>query len=226
MRAQGLPVAMISRENVGRNQQGITMQPKNRMCKTACYWLLLGYLGLTLGLSRAVAAQDIKGCETVGFAKKRALGYSPEELKRRLEHDPRDTDALLNLGLHLEERGQLQEAYSLHRKAIETAPNCYLGYLFAGMAAERIGREAQEEAERAVRMALSLNPDIQGDPNVQGFIHRHPALRARSERDADPESESFSLPSLILRQPFLIGIGVGILIAAPLVYFARRRKVS
>jgi tetratricopeptide (TPR) repeat protein len=171
----------------------------------------------------SVFAQDEKGCEGVGFAKPPFSQYSPENLRKRIERDPKDVNALIHLGTHLEERDQLRQAEALYDRAIQAKPNCSLGYLFAGLLREKIGREATSDAEANIRKALSLNPSLWNEGNVQGFRMRHPQLMGSvpsSQKDLPSSTDQL----LSGGDRFTIGLGVGLLLATPFVYLARRRR--
>jgi tetratricopeptide (TPR) repeat protein len=170
-------------------------------------------------------AQDEKGCEGVGFARQPPAQYSPESLEKRLKRNPADVDALINLGLHLEEQDQDSKAYKLYERAIQASPGCSLGYMFAGLAEERISGDAASDAEAKLHKALSLDPSLRNDPNVQGFFRRHPrpVLGGSSKETQSPSVTNDLLGSA---NRFLIGVGVGLLLATPFVYLARRKRTA
>ena len=170
-------------------------------------------------------AQDQNGCEQVGFAKQSYSQYSPEILEKRLKQNPADVDALINLGLHLEEQDQDSKAYKLYERAIQASPGCSLGYMFAGLAEERISGDAASDAEAKLHKALSLDPSLRNDPNVQGFFRRHPRTVLRgSSKETESASDTNNLLGSANR--FLIGVGVGLLLATPFVYLARRKRTA
>ncbi len=167
-------------------------------------------------------AQDDKGCQGVEFAKKPLSLYSPNALRTRLEQNPADVDALIHLGLHLEEQDQFTQAYALYERAIRARPDCHLGYYFAGLVGDRIAGGAAFDAEVKIRRAISLSPGLATDPNVQSFLKRHSQLAARP-----PSKEAPSVTDMLLASAnrFLVGVGVGLLLAAPLVYVAGRKRM-
>src|SRR5882672_2937811 len=130
-------------------------------------WLLAAWVP-------AAFPQDGKGCEGVQYSKKPFAQYSPEKLQQRIRQDPSDVDALINLGIRLEEQDQTAEAKALYERAIKAKPDCYLGYYFAGLAAETISTDSASEANTKIRKAISLDPRLENDPNVKGFMKRHP----------------------------------------------------
>lgn len=169
-----------------------------------------------------VFAQDDKGCEGVGFAKHSPTQYSLANLRKRLERNPADVDALINLGIDLEEQDQINQAYALYQRAIQAKPDCSLGYLFAGLVEERIGGTASSDAEVKIRKALSLDPSLRRDGNVESFLKRHAPIVTRPPSDETrPASSAEDL--LAFSNHFLIGVGIGILLAMPFLYVARRR---
>jgi len=168
-------------------------------------------------------SQDQEGCEGVGFTKQLFTKYSPENLQKRLEQDPKDVDALINLGIHLEEQDQIVQADGLYERAIQAKPDCYLGYLFGGLVKDRIGRKAFSDAEAGIRKALSLNPSLRNDGNVQGFMKRHPQL-VGVQLAGEKESSSSTSELLPSANRFLVGMAAGLLLAAPFLYFARRKQ--
>jgi tetratricopeptide (TPR) repeat protein len=171
----------------------------------------------------AVSAQDEKGCEGVGFAKQSSARYSPENLQKRLKRNPADVDALINLGIRLEEQDQFTQAYAEYEKAILAKPECYLGYMFGGLVEERISGNAAADANVKMHKAVSLNPSLRDDPNVQSYFRFHaPPVACVSSEEKTSSSATGEL--LVSANRFLIGIGVGLLLAAPFVYLARRKR--
>jgi tetratricopeptide (TPR) repeat protein len=177
---------------------------------------------LFAGWMPSVSAENEKGCEGVGFAKLAHAQYSPENLQKRLERNPADVDALINLGIHLEEQDQDSKAYALYEKAIQARPDCSLGYQFAGLVEERISEHAASDADAKMHRVLALDPSLRNDPNVQGFFKRHPRSVIGSSFKEAP-SPSVTTDLLATSNRFLVGVGVGLLLAAPFVYFARRK---
>ena len=159
----------------------------------------------------------------MGFAKQSSSQYSPENLRKRLDRDPADVDALINLGIHLEEKGQITEADALYERAIQAKPDCYLGYLFAGLVRDRISQEASSDAEAKIRKAISLDPTLRSDPNVQGFLKLHP-LTFGGPPAREIQSPSATDHLLDSANHFFIGVGVGLLLAMPFPYLARRKQ--
>jgi Tfp pilus assembly protein PilF len=170
-------------------------------------------------------AQEKKGCEGVGFAKRGSAQYSPKNLQERLKRNPSDVDALIHSGIRLEEQGELTQADALYERAINARPDCYLGYLFSGLVRERIGEEAFSGAESSIRKALSLNPDLRKDGNVQGFMKRHDKLLG-DVSVSDKERPSHPTDYLSSANNFVIGLGVGLLLATPIIYAVRAKKSS
>jgi tetratricopeptide (TPR) repeat protein len=171
----------------------------------------------------SILAQDQKGCEGVGYAKQPFAQYSPENLRKRLQVEPTDVDTLVNLGIRLEEQDRILEADALYERAIQAKPDCYLGYYFAGLVSERISEQSSTNAEARIHKALSLNPSLQNDGNVEGFMKRHPQLMG------GPPTKEKVAPSLMsdllaTANGFLVGVGVGLLLAASFVYLAHRKR--
>ncbi|HKO03955.1 MAG TPA: tetratricopeptide repeat protein [Candidatus Acidoferrales bacterium] len=158
----------------------------------------------------------------MGYAKQPPGQYSPKSLHKRLERNPKDVDALINLGIDLEEEGQTTQAEVLYERAIQAQPSCYLGYYFSGLALEGIGGKASADAEVNILRAINLNPSLQTDGNVQGFMSRHPRRMSGVPPKAN-ELPSVTTEYLSSANRFLIGVSVGLLLAVPLVYFYRRK---
>jgi len=171
----------------------------------------------------AVFAQDEKGCEGVGFAGPPFTQYSPKNLRKQLERNPKDVNALIHLALYLEEQDQLRQAEGLYERAIQAKPNCYLGYLFAGLLRDRISRRASSDAEANIRKALSLKASLWNDGNLHSFKMRHPELMGKAPPS---QKELPSIPEELLSgsDRFTIGLGVGLILATPFVYLACRRR--
>jgi len=171
----------------------------------------------------SLSAKDEKWCEGVGYAQRPSAQYSHENLRKRLKLNPGDVDALINLGIHLEEQGQSAQAYALYERAIQAKPDCYLGYYFAGLVEDRISRNAASEAEAKIYKALSLDASVQTDPNIQGFMRAHPR-RVGGLSSTENESPSVTNQILSSSDRFLAGVGVGLLLATPFLYLARRKR--
>lgn len=185
---------------------------------------------LVLGVSAAgcipsAFAQDQDSCRDVAFAKKIPSEYSAQNLKKRLAQDPSDVDALIHTGLRLEEQGKDTEAYSQYQKAIQARPNCSLGYLFAALVEEKISGETDSDAEAKMRKAVGLQPTLQSDPNVVGFLQRHRKL-APSTAAGNERSESAMDNLLGTANHFWIGVGVGVVLVTPFLYFVRRKQTA
>lgn len=167
-------------------------------------------------------AQSDDGCAGVNFAKAPSDQYSPENLQRRLDRDPKDVDALINLGIHLEEVDQITEAYALYKRAIDAKPDCYLAYQFAGLVADRISRKTSAEADTDIHKALSLNPSTAKDGNVEAFLNRHAPLAVAPAKSAEsaPKEDSSAWGG----SRFVVGIGVGLLLSTAFIYLFRRRR--
>jgi tetratricopeptide (TPR) repeat protein len=186
------------------------------------------YLRLAITASLLLAclplsAQSGDGCVGVNFAKAPSDQYSPENLQKRLARDPKDVDALINLGIHLEEVDQITEAYGFYKRAIDARPDCYLGYQFGGLVADRISRKTSSEAGVDIHRALSLNPSIAKDGNVEAF------LKSRAPSLSTPVKSAESVPKDVGSafegtSRFLIGIGVGLMLSTPFIYLVRRRR--
>jgi tetratricopeptide (TPR) repeat protein len=186
-------------------------------------WHILAAVWLFATWMPSAFAQDEKGCEGVGYAKQPFAQYSPENLQKRLQRDPADVDALTSLGIHLQEQDQLNQAEALYERAVQAKPDCYLGYYFAGLVEERISTHAASDAEAKMYKALSLNPSLRNDPNVEGFFRRHPrSVIGASSKETESPSVTNNLLGSANR--FLIGVGVGLLLSAPFVYLARRKQ--
>ncbi len=170
-------------------------------------------------------AQAENGCQGVGYSKQAFTQHSPEKLRQRLAQNPTDVDALVNLGIHLEEQDQSSEAEALYERAIKARPDCYLGYYFSGLAQERISKQAATDAEAKILKAMSLDPSLRNDPNVQGFFKAHP----RSVGGGPPSETRSPLVAnglLTSSSRFLVGVGFGLLLASPIVYLARRKQLT
>jgi len=167
-------------------------------------------------------ARSADGCVGVNFAKSPSDQYSPENLQKRLARDPKDVDALINLGIHLEEVDQITESYGLYKRAIDAKPECYLGYQFAGLVADRISRRTSAEADADIHKALSLDPSIAKDGNVEAFLNRHAPVVSTDAKS--PQSVPKEDVSALGGSRFLIGIGVGLLLSTPFIYLFRCRR--
>jgi len=165
-----------------------------------------------------------QGCEDVAYAKARPSEYTPEALRQRLQRNPEDVDALVNLGTRLEEQGQPDEAYVLYQKAIRSKPDCYLGYYFTAFVEETISGRRGSDAIAKIRKAVALDPSLGSDPNVEAFVRRHSELSGVAYREKiEPSPKAGDLFTSANR--FLVGVGVGILLVLPFLYVARRRRV-
>jgi len=186
-------------------------------------WCTLTVVVLFASCIPAASAQEEKGCRGVNFATHPSEQYSPESLQRRLKQNPRDVDALIHRGIRLAEQEKFAQAYAEYEKAIQAKPDCSLGYLFGGMVQEIISGEADSDAQEKIGKAITLDPSLQSDPNVEGFLRRHapPTRAAPAESTASP---SFVEDLLASANHFLIGIGVGMLLAVPFVFIAGRRQ--
>lgn len=188
-------------------------------------WGILLFVLMTIMCVPRAGAQDEKGCEGVGYAKHTQSEYSLESLKKRLEKDPKDVDALIHTGLHVEEKEGFAQAEALYERAIQAKPDCYLGYYFAGLVEDRISRKATSDAELNISKAVNLNPSLHDDGNVQGFIKRHaqPTGSVSSMEKRMP-TESSQIVSTANR--FSIGLGLGILLAVIAFYIGRSRSTA
>ena len=74
---------------------------------------ILGVISLFVTCMPSAFAQDEKGCQGVEYVKRSYSQYSTDALQKRLERDSADVDALVNLGIRLEEQGQLTQAEAL-----------------------------------------------------------------------------------------------------------------
>jgi tetratricopeptide (TPR) repeat protein len=186
---------------------------------------ILGVSGQVVAWTPYAFAQDAKGCEGVGFARRPFKEYGPDILRKRLKQNPSDVDALVNLGIYLEEHGQMRQAVDLYNQAIQAKPNCELGYYFAALAEDRLSEQTASDAQAKMHRAVSLDPDLQTDPNVEAFFQWHPR----------PGGPAASKPTALAPPPndllasanhFVMGVGVGLLLAAPLLYAVRRKQVA
>jgi len=204
------------------NEEMIELLRNPQRAVRSVSWRHLLFSACVFLLSVRLYAQSDDGCAGVNFAKAPSDQYSPENLQKRLARDPKDVDALINLGIHLEEMEQITEASALYKRAIDAKPECYLGYQFAGLVADRISRKTSLEADIDIHKALNLNPDIAKDGNVEAFLNRHAHLVATPVKSAEsvPKEDGFALGGSC----FVIGIGVGLLLSTPLIYFLRRRR--
>jgi tetratricopeptide (TPR) repeat protein len=186
-------------------------------------WITMLFTLMMASFVPSVFAQNEKGCEGVRFAKHRPSQYSPANLQQRLQRNPNDVDALINLGLRLEEHGKVAQAFGLYEKAIQARPSCYLGYYFAGLAGERVSEQMISDAEGNIRKAITLNPELRTDPNVEPFMKRH----SRSMGGYIPIKEETSETTQILATAnrFYIGLAVGLLLATGVLYLARRKEM-
>ena len=205
---------------VGRARVTIRFSVGRIFAAPLCHVLVVVLLFVMSPLS--ALAQDQKGCEGVRYAKHSPAEYSLERLKERVAKDPSDVDALIHLGIHLEEQSQFTQAFALYERAIQIGPTCYLGYYFAGLVGDRISRDTASEAQSNISKAVSLNPSLRDDANVQGFMKRHPrAIGGTPPIDKEPPSEARHI--LAAASPFSIGLAVGILLAA--IFFCLARFV-
>ncbi len=189
------------------------------------HWHLVAVVLLLMVWAPPAFTQDEKGCEGVGYTKHPRSEYSPKKLKGLLERDPKDVDALVDLGLHLEERDQFTQAYALYERAIQARPSCYLGYYFAGLVGDRISRNAASDAEAKIGQALSLNPNLRDDGNVQSFMKRH-ARPVGAVAVQEKVSPSDAREILATANRFSVGLGVGVLLATLVFYLARSRRAA
>ena len=187
--------------------------------------LLLAIVMLLMIWVPSAFAQGGKGCEGVGYTKHPRSEYSPEHLKGLLERDPNDVDALVDLGLHLEEQDKILQADALYERAIQAKPDCYLGYYFAGLVAERISEQASSDAEAKIRKAVGLDPRLENDPNVKGFMKRHTRPMA-SQLPVERDLPSLSRQVLAGSNWFYVGVGVGIFLATLLFYLSRFKRTA
>ncbi len=203
------------------------MVPNSRVKSifAARHWHVLVAILLFATCTPTVFAQDEKGCQAVEYAKRPYSQYSTDALQKRLERNSADVDALVNLGIRLEEQGQLAQAEALYEKAIQTKPDCSLGYLFAGLVRDRISRKASSEAEANIRKALSLNPSLQNDGNVQGFMKSHLHLMG-SVHPVETETRSDARQMLATANRFSIGVAVGILLTTVVLCLVRFRRTA
>jgi len=168
-------------------------------------------------------AHDTKGCEGVGYTNRPSSEYSAENLKKRVAGHPKDVDALIHLGINLEEKDEFGEAYSLYEKAIQARPDCYLGYYFAGLVTDRISTRSASEAEVNIAKAVSLNPALREDGNIQGFMSRH-TRRIGDALRSDAGPHSVPGQTLVSANNFYIGLGLGVFCTALLLFLARLRR--
>jgi len=206
------------------NEMPTTPEVKSILCQTSLIGLMHSLIvGLTFALALPLVwARTSGACGSVSPATSSSRQNSPEQLRRRIKADPKDVEALTSLGVYLEEQGQLYEAYGLYKQATESKPACYLGYYFLGLVEDRISGRAKTDAETDIRKALNLNSDLSKDGNVEAFFTRRAALNVQSHKIEEPAPNGKSL--LAAGNHFFIGVGVGVLLAIPFIYFLRRKR--
>jgi hypothetical protein len=197
-------------------------QSKVRVAILVCTFALMQLSG---GKAQDAYAREGEGCEGVEFAKRAPVLYSPSALRDRLERDPADVDALVHLGLHLEEKGEPRQALDLYLRAVRAKPACSLGYYFAGLVEETISDRLGSDCVKEINKAISLDPSLREDPNIEAFLRRHsPRAPVPSPTPAGPAANVRAL--LAGGGRFMIGVGVGLLLAVCFSYlFGRRRRV-
>jgi tetratricopeptide (TPR) repeat protein len=191
------------------------------ICATRLFALIL----LVVVPIRHVFGQEGKGCEGVAFARHEPRQYTLVALQKRVERNPPDLDAIIHLGLHMEEIGKIEKADNLYLRAIRARPDCYLGYYFAGLVEERISDHLRSESLRKINKALALDPSLRDDPNVRAFLARHPS----QTRTPTPKPGVLRTPLgelVASANRFWIGVGAGFLLAAPLLFFLRRKRAG
>ena len=119
---------------------------------------------------------------------------------------------------------QLTEAYGLYKRATDAKPECYLGYQFAGLVADRISRKTSSESDTDIHKALNLNPGIAKDGNVEAFLNRHARLVATPTKSVEPVPKEEG--TRLGRSLFVVGVAVGLLLSTPIIYVLRRRRPS
>jgi tetratricopeptide (TPR) repeat protein len=134
-----------------------------------------------------------------------------------------DVDALVSLGIYLEEHGQVRQAVNLYDRAIKAKPNCDLGYYFAGLAEERVSEEMASDAQQKMCKAVNLNAHLQTYPNVVAYFGQHPLPGARAASGPTPSPPTLS-DLLAHGNQFVMGMGAGLLLAALLVYAVGRKR--
>jgi tetratricopeptide (TPR) repeat protein len=172
---------------------------------------ILGFLIAVLAVP--LWASDEKGCEGLGLNSRPASQYTPGALRKRIQQNPADVDALINLGTLEQERGNAPAAAALFDKAIQAGPGCSEGYYFAGLIHEQLGEKEQGISEADIRKALTLNPDLRTDGNIESYLARHQELWGK--RPIAPTVEDPWRPTVILARAnhFFIGFGVGLFLA-------------
>jgi len=170
--------------------------------------LLLSFL--VAALSLPVWAAGEKGCEGLGLNSRPPSQYTRDALEKRLERNPMDVDALINLGSLEEESENIPAAAALFDKAIRASPNCSEGYVFAGLIHERLSGQEESISEADIRKAVTLNPDLRTDGNIQSYVGSHPDLWGR--RPVAQTIEEPWRPTVILARSnhLLIGFGAGL----------------
>lgn len=197
-----------------------TMRDTNLLLWCLCFitgvWLLVGVL------VPSVCAQTENGCDGVEFVGRPGEQYSLDDLRKRMKRDPADVEALIKLGLYLEEQDQFAQALALYERVIEAKPDCYLGYQFAGLVIEKNSWKAFLDREKKLLKALELDPTLKKDPNLRGFLKRRSELANPPPKAAEPPPE----PKYVLtaRDRFLIGIVVGLLLTTPFLFLIRRSQ--
>src|SRR6266542_5017058 len=91
-----------------------------------------------------------------------------EELRVRLERNPRDVEALVQSGIAEKAAGYLRRAQTLFEKAIELDPQSSV--LHFSLAETLYNRGLHEEALKAVRRSLALHPENPDALYLLGFI--------------------------------------------------------
>ena len=191
---------------------------------SSCLRWILAAATLFAAWGLPVSASEEKGCEGVGFATRRASEYSPGKLKERIQSDRNDVDALIHLGIHLEEQNELSEAEALYARTILAKPDCSLGYLFAGLVRNRISSGENSRAEADIRKAVTLNPSLRMDGNVQGFLSQHPNLWGIRPVTPAAEEPWAVRQVLATANHFFVGLGVGLFLATLVFFVAGRRS--
>jgi len=182
----------------------------------ACFFCALAYPS---------SAQDRQGCEGVQYSKRPLAEYSRQRLEQRIQQNPSDVDALINLGIRLEEAAQNAQALALYERAIQARPNCALGHLFGGLVQEKISDDAASDADVKIHRAIILDSSLQKDPNVEGYLKRH-TRPTPSAVTLDEEPPTLAKQILSGASRFYVGIGVGVVLTSLLLSLLKFRRTS
>jgi len=149
------------------------------------------------------------------------LSESSDSMEKKLQHNPRDFQALITLGLAREQQERLYEALALYKRAIEAKPDDYQGYYFAGQLEDRINRQTPPDVESDIRKAISLKPEVAKESGIAEILERRKS--ATGQPQAAVETTRYRDPSRPSnRTSFFVGLGTGITLTIPLMLFLCR----